>query len=288
MKKIFYSIAVILMIVMFCGNTIYAANLKATIDVTADSTEVNAGDTVTFTLKLVNVENAEGGVVSAVEGTVTYDKDFFEEMTTEGITMNSETGKFTKMDEFKEGSSIGKISLKVKSTATGKGKVDFTGLAADDGRDNLEEGRATTTDKSFEIAIKNKETENKETENKDNTDNKEENESQKQEDKENEENKENNNQESESQKEEKNNTENKQEDNSKSSDEDKKEENKQEENKQSTNTNNATSQKQEENKATPTELPKTGYKFVLIPLIAVIGIATVISFAKYKKYKIIK
>lgn len=278
MKKIFLGISIIFILVFMCCNEIYAANLKATIDIEASATELKAGETVVFTMKIVNIENAEGGVVGAVAGKITYDKNFFEEISSTGITLNSDTGDFTKMDSFTNNSSIGTISLKVKSDATGKGNVQFTNLAANDGRDDYEAGEAKTADKSFEISIK--------TENTDSQDNNE-NDGSQDTDKENE-NKDPENKEPE------NKDENKDESKEPSEDKDKqneKEAQNDENNKQTAGDNTKQTKEDETQKdkeKAPTALPDTGIRFIIIPSIIVLATIAVITFAKYKKYRMIK
>lgn len=153
MKKII-SILIIIIVTMILSTMTYAAALEATIKITPNNTEVKKGDTVTFSMQLVNVANAEGGIVGAISGKITFDTNFFEGLTYSGITMNESTGKFTKMDSFTNNSNIGTITLKVKSDAEGTGTVTFTELAANDGRDDYEEGEATTPNETFNVSIK--------------------------------------------------------------------------------------------------------------------------------------
>ncbi len=153
MKKIVSSFSIAILIILW-SCVVYAAKLQAKIEITPSSTEIVAGEKATFTLKLTNVANAEGGIVGAIAGTISYDKNFFEGLEYTGITMNEETGRFSKMDSFSNNSNIGTITLKVKSNATGTGKVEFTNLEANDGRDDYEEGEATTPDETITIEVK--------------------------------------------------------------------------------------------------------------------------------------
>ena len=153
MNKIIKSLLIILIILLIWSSASFAAALMAEIDITQDKTEAIAGDTVTFTLKLTNVQNAEGGIVSAIAGKVEYDKDFYEDLVASDFTLNEETGKFSRLGSFKNDSVIGTMSLKVKSNATGSGNVTFTELAANDGRDDIEESEAETEDKTFTVEI---------------------------------------------------------------------------------------------------------------------------------------
>lgn len=300
MKKIISVLTIIVVLIIW--NTIsYAAALQATIKITPNSTEVKQGDIVTFSMQLVNVSNAEGGIVGAISGIITYDTNFFEELTYSGITMNESTGKFTKMDSFTNNSNIGTITLKVKSNATGTGNVNFTELAANDGRDDYEEGEATTPNETFNITIKeeNKEGETNSTNNDDDKSDTS-----------------NNSEDSDAHeiKDETNNSGN-QEENNPSNNEDKpnpsnnegesnnsndvNEENKQVDTNKKYNTNveqdmsnnvtDKTSKNIEDNKSDngnkATGLPKTGNSVIIIPFILVGAIFSIIMLKKYKEYK---
>lgn len=156
MKKVKISVLGIMVLILCWCVVSFAAKLQATITITPSNQEIEPGEAVTFTMKLTNVSNAEGGIVGAIAGKIEYDKNFFENLTYTGITMNTETGKFSKMDSFTDNSEIGTIKLRVKSNATGKGEVKFTELAANDGRDDFEEGEATTENRTITITTKNK------------------------------------------------------------------------------------------------------------------------------------
>ncbi|MBQ9658420.1 MAG: hypothetical protein IJV31_06605 [Clostridia bacterium] len=144
MKKILSSIILILVVIAALSTISNAAALQATISITPDKTEVNPGDSVTFTLKLIN-----GDDVGAASGVIQYDTNFFESMThSSGIGINTGTGKFSMFVTPGE-PNIGTFTLKVKSTATGTGNVKFTELEASDSEDI-----ATTPDVSIDIKIK--------------------------------------------------------------------------------------------------------------------------------------
>ena len=147
---------VMFLIISICivlNSTSYAAALQATINITASKTEVSVGDTVTFTMKLTDVSNAENGEVSAIGGKIVYDTNFFENITYTGVILNETTGQFTETGSFSNNSALGTITLKVKDNATGSGSVTFSELEADDGRENYAESTATTADKTFTISI---------------------------------------------------------------------------------------------------------------------------------------
>lgn len=155
MKKFVISILMIsLMTFLLIGNS-YAAQLQAKIEVSADKTEVSAGDKVTFTLKTTGIANAENDSVSAISGVLEWDKDFFEIPSdgTGSATLNTESGDFNCISIVKDGGTNGTIILKVKESATGSGIIKFTKLEASDGRTD-EEGTVTTPDQEITINIK--------------------------------------------------------------------------------------------------------------------------------------
>ena len=155
MKKFVISILMIsLMTFLLIGNS-YAAQLQAKIEVSADKTEVLAGDKVTFTLKTTGIANAENDSVSAISGVLEWDKDFFEIPSdgTGSATLNTESGDFNCISIVKDGGTNGTIILKVKDSATGSGIIKFTKLEASDGRTD-EEGTVTTPDQEITINIK--------------------------------------------------------------------------------------------------------------------------------------
>ena len=154
MKKIIIDLGIIFTLIICMCSVSYGAALKATINVTADKTEVEPGSTVTISMKLINVSDAEGGIVGAVAGIIEYDKNFFEDFKYSGISINLESGKFSKMDRLVDGSDIGTVTLKVKDNATGTGTIKFTKLAANDGRDDYEAGEASTPDTTITITAK--------------------------------------------------------------------------------------------------------------------------------------
>lgn len=154
MKKTIASFIIILLVMLGFTTCVNAAALQANIQIEPDSLEVEAGGTVVFTLTLTNVANAENDIVSAIQGKVTYDPDFFENLTYNSLTMNTETGAFLNSGSFTNNSPLGTITLTVKNDATGSGYVNFTELSADDGRDDYTESTAPTPDAFFTISVK--------------------------------------------------------------------------------------------------------------------------------------
>ena len=153
MKKITISLITIMVLILFWTATSFAAKLEATISITPSSTEVKPGDTVTFTMKTTNITNSEDGKVYAIAGVLTYDKNFFEELNM-SLTYNEENGKFTGMGNYANNTTVDTITLKVKSGATGTGTVSFTELTSSDGRDDYENGEASSPDVNITITAK--------------------------------------------------------------------------------------------------------------------------------------
>lgn len=160
MKKFLVSFLTILLISVVMMGTVYAAQLETTIDITANVSEVSAGDKVVFTFALKNVTNAKDDSIGAIEGTVTYDTNFFELVkgaTNTSFSAGGESGeKFNVLcGGAKDGETVAIFTLKVKDNPTGSGIVKFTDLAASDGDvERGDEAIAKTPDKSIEIKLK--------------------------------------------------------------------------------------------------------------------------------------
>ena len=156
MKKAISVIIILLIGILSVSSISYAATLQATLDITVDKQEVDAGgEYVTFDLKIKDIANAADGSVTAAEGVITYNTDFFETINPDdctGIVVNQTNGMFSVAFSATSAKELGSIKLKVKSSPTGAGTVKFTGLNASDG-----EAIATTADKEFTIKIKSSE-----------------------------------------------------------------------------------------------------------------------------------
>ena len=157
MKKIIVNLVLLLSIICTASFS-YAtgAQLEATIEISSNVTEVSVGDKVTFTFVTRDIANAvDNGKIYAIGGKITYDKNFFEEDSTNGITLGG-TGLFNSTNAVTEGATNGTITLKVKEGATGSATVVFTELTASDGRlEDMETlGTATTEDQDFTISLK--------------------------------------------------------------------------------------------------------------------------------------
>lgn len=152
MKKKIIGVLILLICILSIANISNAADLKATVDIRADKTEVDAGEEITFTIKVKDVANAMDDQVSAMEGIITYNNTFFETVNSDdctGIVINSDNGSFNAGISVKTEKDIGTIKLKVKSNPTGAGTVTFSGLKVSDGDNTVE-----TAEKSFTITKK--------------------------------------------------------------------------------------------------------------------------------------
>lgn len=151
MKKLMISILIITVIgLCFITNISKAASLTAIVNVEPSSTEVSAGDEVTFNFKITDIENAAQDTVTAASGIIEYDTDFFEAITEEDCSgvLNTANGNFNFAFSASADKDIGTIKLKVKSDATGSGIVKFTELAASDGEEMV-----YTEDEEITISI---------------------------------------------------------------------------------------------------------------------------------------
>lgn len=160
MKKFLTSILMMILISVAMMGVVYAAQLGATIDITANVSSVKAGDKVVFTFVLKNVVNAKDDSIGAIEGVVTYDTNFYELVT--GVTNTTFSAGGESGEKFnvmcagaKQGDTIAILTLKVKDNPKGNGIVKFTQLAASDGDvERGDEAIATTADKQIQINLK--------------------------------------------------------------------------------------------------------------------------------------
>ena len=127
MKKIISIVFLVMLISILCITTVMATT-NFTIGLTADKTTVGRGQTVTITVAVDNFTAGERGI-NAIKGTLSYDKNVFEEVVSSdlkaqngwsSITYNGENGLFvTENSEFiAEKQDVFTITLKVKTTAT--------------------------------------------------------------------------------------------------------------------------------------------------------------------------
>ena len=161
MKKIIVSMVTLLVIICMAGCS-YAEEVekqfKATIEISSNVTEASVGDKVTFTFVSRDIENSMlDGKVGGIEGTVTYDKNFFEYDSCNGFEYNPETNKLISFNFTAEGGTNGTFTLKVKDGAQGTATVTFSNLIASDGRDTANAdtlGASATENQAFTVKIK--------------------------------------------------------------------------------------------------------------------------------------
>lgn len=153
---------------------INAYAFTATINIIPEKTQVTAGETIELAIKLSDIADlgADGGI-NAIGGTISYDKDFFEEITG-FLSLNEETGKFAIMSTSDKGvttdsETFAVIKAKVKSDAKGNGYIKFTDLSSANGGDT----EVASADVSLDFTIENNSDDGNNTGNNtdDNTDN---------------------------------------------------------------------------------------------------------------------
>ena len=152
----------IFIIIMILGISNYSQASSFNLDISADKTEIEAGEETEINVKLTNIDMGEKGI-NVVEGTLEYDKDFIENIQLEGINewkkiYNTEDGKlkgkflFDKMNEgIKEEESIGTIKVKIKEDAKqGETQIKIKDIKSNDG-----ENLVDTEDKVITLKISN-------------------------------------------------------------------------------------------------------------------------------------
>lgn len=165
-KERFLAIIItILIIVMSAISTVQAAStntFKATLN--ANKTTIKVGEQVTVTIKVSDINMGETGI-NTLEGTISYDKNIFEEVKSSNIqslnnwttTFNDESstlnGKFLAVNlssGTKETTEIFNITFKVKSEIekSTKTQITFKDITSNDGTDLVNVGT-----KSVEITV---------------------------------------------------------------------------------------------------------------------------------------
>ena len=152
----------IFIIIMILGISNYSQASSFNLDISADKTEIEAGEEAEINIKLTNIDMGEKGI-NVVEGTLEYDKDVIENIQFEGIdewkrTYNNEEGKLKgkflldKMSEgIKEEESISSIKLKIKEDAKqGETQIKIKDIKSNDG-----ESLVDTEDKVITLKISN-------------------------------------------------------------------------------------------------------------------------------------
>lgn len=173
MKKLQKTSAILLLVALLLGGikvnaadtTTPEASFK--FNVTASTSELKAGEEVTLTLGISNINVGETGI-NTLQGKLTYDENIFEKVTSSSIasqnnwtiTYNDEAtekkGTFLAVilsDGVKENQTIGTIKLKVKENVTaGSTQIKFTEVSSSDGTTIVKE-----TDKTISLTIKGEE-----------------------------------------------------------------------------------------------------------------------------------
>lgn len=158
MKKLVSILSVVAILIMLMPISM-GASFKFT--PTASQTRVEAGDTVTISLKLSEIDAGEKGI-NTFKCTFLYDKNIFEDVSVSSknnwsITYNDQEGNpqygtllavliSTGVSDDQE---IGTITLKVKEGTQGKtGEITFTSVSTNDGKTEISE-----TDKVIRITV---------------------------------------------------------------------------------------------------------------------------------------
>ena len=152
----------IFIIIMILGISNYSQASSFNLDISADKTEIEAGEETEINVKLTNIDMGEKGI-NVVEGTLEYDKNFIENIQLEGINewkkiYNDENGKLKgkflldKMSEgIKQEESIGTIKVKIKEDAKqGETQIKIKDIKSNDG-----ENLVDTEDKVITLKISN-------------------------------------------------------------------------------------------------------------------------------------
>lgn len=162
-KKAIFTIVVILVMTIILGmfETVKAADSSFKANITANKTELKAGEEVTVTLGVSDINMGENGI-NTIEGKITYDKDIFETITSSSITnlnnwsvtyndtTNEKQGKFLAVNlsnGVKEETQIFSVKFKVKENITEEKetKISFKDITSNDGKNLVNSGTKTVT-----------------------------------------------------------------------------------------------------------------------------------------------
>jgi len=162
MKKVYKILFIILLLMVFLLPTQAQAN-SFKLNVKADKTTINPGETVVLTLNLSDIDAGDLGI-NTVEGVLDYDNTIFEEITSDSITSlnnwsmkhnEEETeykGKFilvTLQDGVTENQDIAKITFRVKNGVENKNtSIKIKNILSNDGNTLIEE-----TDKEVKFEV---------------------------------------------------------------------------------------------------------------------------------------
>lgn len=127
MKKTFSLVLMIILIITSLA--VYAAG-TVTMKLVADKSTLVAGEEITLTFSIASITGIEGGI-KAIQGTVDYDKNVFEEITTSSkvdmngwsTDLNTANNKFAGTSNGASSGNVFTLTLKVKEGVTAKSTV---------------------------------------------------------------------------------------------------------------------------------------------------------------------
>ena len=160
MDKKIISIIVLIILILGCNSTIYAANNAITLSKNKNS--YIAGDTIQISVDISNISLENG--IETVIGTISYNKNLYESCSVEGkngwkADFNEENGKviLQRNDGMKENGGIFTIKLKLKNDVTEGDTISFSNInIADENTDLYPEAVNTS------VSITNKKTDQEE------------------------------------------------------------------------------------------------------------------------------
>lgn len=153
------------------SGTVKAADNSFKAKLAANKTELKAGEEVTVTLGVSDINMGENGI-NTIEGKITYDKDIFETITSSSITnlnnwsvtyndtTNEKQEKFLAINlsnGVKENTQIFSVKFKVKENITQEKetKISFENITSNDGTNLVNAGTKTVTLKINQLTDKN-------------------------------------------------------------------------------------------------------------------------------------
>lgn len=159
MKTKKYIILLIMIVILSVGFNVNAETTdEYSIKLTSSNTTLEAGDIITISLKVdnINIQSGEKGI-GAYEGTIVYDSNIFEDLKMSGNdvwdTPIENEGRFTSVKSdgicTNQSQEVAKITLKVKENASlGSTKIEIKDFEASNGEKNI-----STVDTELTIKI---------------------------------------------------------------------------------------------------------------------------------------
>ena len=166
MKKRISVFILILFFIITATNTVFAADSFST-SMNSDKTELNAGEEVSIQLSVTNINMGTDGI-NVIEGTLNYNRDLFEEVTTSSIstekswetTYNNSNGKFLAVN-YSNGvkSDVMILTIKLKTKAaieeTKEEKITISDITSNNGKNLVNIGSKDVNIKVISNTIKN-------------------------------------------------------------------------------------------------------------------------------------